>query len=312
MLLAGAGLLWKSLRNLTTWDLGFRTENLLTLRLDLRSQRYADPESRARFGRSVAEELGRLPGAASVTLWGPSMLGRATWVIEARNEGAADDPSNLVMSSRHSVNPGALANLGIALRRGRDFNWSDDARAPRRRDREREHGAGRVARARIPSGSVFGRSGCRAGPPSSASRRTRGTASASISPTRPTACRPAGLGPQRDVYFPYLQLPNPALVVAVRTSGEATGVASALRAAIHRLDPALPVYDIALLQDRLARQERGSRVLATIAGAFAALALALAALGPLRRPGPRGRRGARRRSASGGPSALRRAACWGS
>lgn len=278
VLLAGAGLLWKSLRNLTSRDLGFRTENLLTLRLDLRSQRYADPESRAQFGRRVAEELGRLPGAASVTLWGPSMLGRATWVIEARNEGAPDDPSNLVMSSRHSVNPGALANLGIALRRGRDFNWSDDARAPvvaivsestARAEWPGQDPIGKRFRAlRLPGWATV------VGVAADARHRQRIDLTDAAN-----GVPPEGLGPQRDVYFPYLQLPNPALVVAVRTNGEAMDVGSALRATIHRLDPALPVYDIALLQDRLARQERGSRVLATIAGAFAVLALALAALG---------------------------------
>jgi len=278
VLLAGAGLLWKSLRNLTTWDLGFRTERLLTLRLDLRSRRYAEPESRARFGRQVAEQLGRLPGAESVTLWGPSMLGRATWVIEALNEGAPDDPSNLVMSARHSVNPGALGNLGIALRRGRDFTWNDDRRAPpvaivsestARAEWPGQDPIGKRFRAlRLPGWVTV------VGVAADARHRQRIDLTDAAN-----GIPPGGLGPQRDVYFPYLQLPNPALVVAVRTNGESAGVATALRAAIRRLDPTLPVYDVATLDERLARQERGSRVLALLAGAFAALALVLAALG---------------------------------
>ena len=279
VLLAGAGLLWRSLRNLTTSDLGFRAENLLTLRLDLRSERYAEPEARARFGHALVEELGRLPGAESATLWGPSMLGRATWVIEALNEGVADEPSNLVMSCRHSVNPGALGNLGIALRRGRDFTWNDDLRAPLVAIVSES-----TARAQWPGQDPIGKR-FRAlrlrgwvtvvGVAADARHRQRIDLTDAAN-----GIPPEGLGPQRDVYFPYLQLPNPALVVAVRARGDAAAaVASGLRAAIHRLDPTLPVYDVAMLADRLARQERGSRVLALVSGAFAALALALAALG---------------------------------
>ena len=87
---------------------------------------------------------------------------------------------------------------------------------------------------------------------------------------------PASFRPQRDVYFPHAQRPNQALVVAVRVAngaGHVEAVASATRATVLSIDPTLPVYDVAMLDDRLAEQERASRVLAELTAVYAALAL---------------------------------------
>ena len=278
VLLSGAGLLVKSLHELTSADLGFRTRNLLTLRLDLRSERYAQEEARARFGAELTRQLERLPGVESATLWGPSMLGRATWVLEAVREGAAEDPSNIVMSWRHSVNPGALRNLGIRLTRGREFTEADDARAPfvaivsestaRAQWPEQDPIGKRFRTMRLPGWFTV------VGVAADARHRQR------IDLTDAAmGIPPSGIGPQRDVYLPYAQRPNAALVVAVRTKGDPTPAAKALRSTVRRMDPALPVYDVAQLEDRLARQEEGSRVLAILAGAYAVVALFLSALG---------------------------------
>jgi len=279
VLLSGAGLLGRSLANLTSADLGFRTKNLLTMRLDLRSERYATEEGRARFARSLVQQVESLPGIESVTLWGPSMLGRATWVMEAVREGAAaEDPSNTVMSARHSVNPGALRNLGIALRRGRDVPWNDDARAPlvaiisestARTQWPGEDPIGKRFRTmRIPGWFTV------IGIAADARHRQRIDLTDAAN-----GIPPEGLGPQRDVYLPYAQRPNPALVVAVRTSRDVAAAAQTLRNVVRGMDRALPLYDVALLDERLAGQEVGSRVLTVVAGLYAGVALFLASLG---------------------------------
>ena len=109
-LLVGAGLLVKSLHRLVTTPLGFDTSRLLTLRIDLRSERYATIPARAQFGRSLVDRLTRVPAVESVTLWGPAMLGRATWVIELVPEGLrVDEPRNVVTVERHRANPVAWA-----------------------------------------------------------------------------------------------------------------------------------------------------------------------------------------------------------
>jgi putative ABC transport system permease protein len=90
---------------------------------------------------------------------------------------------------------------------------------------------------------------------------------------------PLGLGPQLDVYLPYAQRSNRAIVVAARVQGDAGAVTNAIRSAVLGMDPTLPVYDIALLEDRLAAQDGASRALTAVTGGYALLALFLASLG---------------------------------
>ena len=278
-LLVGAGLLTKSLHRLTSMDLGFDTSDLLTLRLDLRSARYATPPARAQFGRELVDRLGPLPGVRSVTLWGPSMLGRATWVMDAAPEGrSAADPRNVLTFERHSVNPGGLANLGIKILRGRDFSDHDADDAPLVAIVSQG-----LADTWWPGADPIGKRFFRPTDPTpitvvgvaaDARHRQRFTlADAAI------GIPPSGLGPQRDAYFPYSQRPNQALVVALRMAEGITGPAESLRQAVLAIDPALPVYDVALLDDRLADQERASRVLTILIAGYAAVALFLAAFG---------------------------------
>src|SRR5262249_16605726 len=126
VVLVVAGMLVESFRRLVATPLGFDTSNLLTLRLELPVSTYPDEAARARFSRQLEEKLQALPGVTSATLWGPSMLGRARSAYIAFPEGSSeDDPNARLLMDRHSVNPGALGNLGIPLLRGRDITWQD-------------------------------------------------------------------------------------------------------------------------------------------------------------------------------------------
>jgi predicted permease len=277
VLLVGAGLILKSFHRLTSIDLGFNTKNLLTLRLDLNSN--TSDEAAAQFADRLIKNLGIIPGVSSATLLGPNMPGHATWVIEGIAERRdANDPKNIVGSSRHSVNPGALANLGIPLLRGRDFTPQDNAAKPLvaiisqgtaqklwpgqdalgKRFRDIIHNVwltviGITADARMAQRFVL--------------------SDAAMGYT------PAGIGAQDDVYIPYAQHAVGALVIALRIKGDAAAITSAARSTIFSMDSTLPVYDVALLEERLANQDQASRAMTTLTGAYALLALFLAALG---------------------------------
>ncbi len=280
VLLAAAGLMLESFRKLATMDLGYNSANLLTLRLDLRSAKYSDPAARARFGRTLVETLQPLPGVDSVLLWGPSMFGHATWVYIAYPEGhSPDDAESRLMMGRHSVNPDALKNLGIPLIKGREISWQDTLDAPfvavvsesvAKRlwpGQEALRKRMRSAEGNFPWITVVGV----ARDAHHAQRMDLNDAAAGI--------RPYGLGPQYDVYFPYTQRPNPGLTLAVRTSADVALVSKALRAAVLSLDATLPVYDLALLDDRLAAQVAPVRTMAFLSAAYAFLALFLAGFG---------------------------------
>jgi len=280
VLLAAAGLMLESFRKLAMMDLGYNSANLLTLRLDLRSAKYSDPVARARFGRTLVETLQPLPGVESVLLWGPSMFGHATWVYIAYPEGGSpDDAESRLMMGRHSVNPDALKNLGIPLIKGREITWQDTLDTPfvavvsesvAKRLWPGQGALGkrmRSAEGNFPWVTVVGV----ARDAHHAQRMDLNDSAAGI--------RPNGLGPQYDVYFPYTQRPNPGLTLAVRTSADVASVSKALRAAVLSLDATLPVYDLALLDERLAAQVAPVRTMAFLSAAYAFLALFLAGFG---------------------------------
>jgi putative ABC transport system permease protein len=280
VLLAAAGLMFESFRNLASTDLGYDTSNLLTLRLDLRSARYVEPAARARFGKSLVETLQTVPGVESATLWGPSMLGKSTWVYIAYPEGRSPEETDArLMMGRHSVNPGALQNLGIPLLKGREFSWQDTLNSPlvavvsesaAKRLWPQQDPLGRRMRSaegNFPWITIVG-----------VARDARHGQRMDLDDAA-NGILPYGLKPQYDVYFPYMQRPNPGVTIALRTRSDLQAMSQALRGAVLSLDPTLPVYDLALLDDRLAAQVAPVRTMAILSGAYAVMALFLAAFG---------------------------------
>jgi predicted permease len=280
VVLVAAGMMVESFRRLAATPLGFDTANLLTLRLELPLAHYPDEASRARFGRQLEEKLQGLPGVKSATLWGPSMLGRARNAYIAYPEGAPPaDASARLMMDRHSVNPGALANLGIPLLRGRDLTSQDGADKPAVAVIS-EGVANRLWPGKDPIGKRM----------RSASGYTPWVTVVGVARDSRQAQRfdlnevssgiaPLGLGPQYDAYFSYLQRPNPRLAVALRVSSDVATVGRELKDAVLAIDPALPVFDLAMLDDRLASQLAPVRLVAVLSSAYAGVALFLAALG---------------------------------
>jgi putative ABC transport system permease protein len=281
VVLVTAGMLVQSFRRLAATPLGFDTSNLLTLRLELPVARYGDEPARARFGRQLEETLQALPRVESVTLWGPSMLGRARAAYIAYPEGAPpDDASARLLMNRHSVNPGALANLGIPLLRGRDLTWQDGSETPAVAVIS-EGIANKLWPAQDPIGKRM-RSASGYTPwvtVVGVARDSRQAQRFDFNEVSNGIAQPLGLGPQYDVYFSYLQRPNPRLTVALRVPTDVASASRELKDAVLSIDPALPVFDLAMLDDRLASQLAPSRLIAVLSSAYAGVALFLAAFG---------------------------------
>jgi putative ABC transport system permease protein len=279
ILLMSAGLLTRSVQQLVSSGLGFRTDRLLTFRLDLTGDRYVQPESRSRFADAFVQSAQAIPGVESATIWGPSMLGRATWVMSLLPEGRPTDrPEAFVLSSFHATSPGGLRNLGIALSAGREFTSFDAATSTPVAVISES-----LARQFWPEGDAIGRRLQRTDPQlplltivgvaHDAQHRQRYSL-ADIA----DGLTPLGLGPQRDLYVPYAQRPAHWMTVAVRAVDPGVA-ASGVRAAIAALDPALAVDDMRTLDDRIADQNRAPAALASLMGAYALMAVLLAGVG---------------------------------
>jgi predicted permease len=126
-LLVGAGLMIKALTHLHSVDIGFNTENLLTLKLSLQGSQYKSPEKQAQFFHELLSRIDAQPGVESAALSrGIPMRGWAGLsFVTADNPhpaaGEVPDANYIVVS------PDYFRTMQIPIRRGvafTDFNTS--------------------------------------------------------------------------------------------------------------------------------------------------------------------------------------------
>jgi predicted permease len=115
-LLVTAGLLLRGLQRAQTLDPGFRTDQALVAKLDLRQQGY-DQSKAAVFHQRLIERLGAMPGVKSVSL-------ASITPFDARNLGQVipEGSSQEVWVDYNAVSPRYFETLGIPLLQGRDFS----------------------------------------------------------------------------------------------------------------------------------------------------------------------------------------------
>ena len=130
MLLASAGLMIRSLSNLTQSDLGFDPANVLTMRLFLPATRY-DATRALAFHREAMQRISALPGVKSVAVATSLPLQRPTLAAPfdlvsspARDEGDWPGVAYATISADY------LRSLGIPVKRGRAFTEADNQNSP--------------------------------------------------------------------------------------------------------------------------------------------------------------------------------------
>jgi len=140
VLLVGAGLMVQSFRQLQKTDLGFRPDNLLTMRIALPWRKYNDTDVNARrakmqnFFKQVLERTAALPGveSAAVTtnlpLSGETENGKANFTVEGQS---ADEQQRNPYINDLLISPNYFQTMGIALLRGRYLNDFDTDQAER-------------------------------------------------------------------------------------------------------------------------------------------------------------------------------------
>jgi predicted permease len=126
VLLIGSGLLIRSLARLSTVDLGFDSENLLTGQLQIQIPDYPTPEERNRFFASLQEEIGALPGVEGISLINklPILSPWQDWAIWPVGEDPAPGERGLSAMARW-VPPGYFETMGIPVLSGRDISRAD-------------------------------------------------------------------------------------------------------------------------------------------------------------------------------------------
>ncbi len=278
VLLAGAGLLLRSLGRLVHADPGFDSRRVFTARLDLPGLRYPDAARAAAAYASVVDELGHAPGIVSAGALMPLPLSGFEDMIgfALPDGGAALPPPDSVgrpfpwESAFAAAEPGSFRTLGVPIRSGREFRRSDDLRAvPVAIVNET------LARKYFPDGKAVGRRiqptvSPGSGPPPI--REIVGVAGdVKLDGLREEA-RPM-------IYVPESQVGFSSIWLVVKTTGsDATALAS-MRRLVDRIDPELPVYAPQPLAQYVSGSYSAERFTSLLVTIFAAVALALTAIG---------------------------------
>ncbi len=131
VLLCSAGLLYRTLRNLESSDLGMRTAGLLVFGISPQSNIRTDADA-VRFHTALLERMRALPGVDSATTMqvriGSGGSDNDGVLVDGRNP-SPDRPFAGVRINL--VGSAFLRTLGIPLRRGRDMQNSDTANSPK-------------------------------------------------------------------------------------------------------------------------------------------------------------------------------------
>ena len=274
-LLAGAGLVIHSFWKLTQVDLGFRRDHVLTFFLPFRQNRFTSPEQVSPFYQDLLARIQALPGVASASastgmpILGPGVVRNFQVVGQP-----VEDPASLPNSGVNIVTPDYFQTLGIQVSQGRSFTRQDTADTVR------------VAMIN----ETFARkyfSGVRP-----ETQRLLITTLA-VGATTPQPLEWQIVGVYRDVHnsgtlrseglpeiaLPFYQAPFPAWCISVRTAGDPAILTSSIAAAVQSLDPDLPLDHVRTMDQIVDESLAGDRFATVLFGAFAGVALLLAAIG---------------------------------
>jgi predicted permease len=265
VLLCATGLFLRSLQSATGIDIGFRSHGVLMVSVDPRVHGYSADQTN-RFLAQLQERVAALPGvrSAAVTDSVPLAGGNRSdgFIVEGRKE-SKEAP----IVDEFMAGPGYFQTLGIPFFAGRDFSH-EAANAPK---------VAIVSRSLVehlfPNENPIGQ------------RITGGGATYEIigvvgniksrtlgEDTRPVLFR---LLPQNTGSDPSFL----GYTLIVRSDGDIAATTSAVREAIHTLDPAMAVYNVETIEDHLRSALFLPRLAGTLFGIFGCIGIVLAATG---------------------------------
>lgn len=272
VLLVGAGLMIRTLVELSAVPMGLNPEHVLTLRVPLAGKGYEKPTAVAEFWKNVVAGVEALPDVESASV--ARGLPIADWA--GQDFTTAEDPNPPAGSVPDAnyvvVGPQYFRALQIRLIEGRSFTEDDGLGHERVAIVSQE-----LVRRNWRNGNALGRRIRMGYGQTDAPWLTVVGVVGEVLSQGPTN----GRNPQ--IYVPYEQYPwvlSPKnLVVRVRGTRVAAGLVPAIAHEIHRVDPNQPVVDIKMLSDVVAEQIAEEHMVMVLLVAFGVLALLLAAVG---------------------------------
>jgi len=266
-LLVGGGVLMNIFDELVYTSPGFETRGVLTAQLTVSEDRYPDDTAVTRFYEEAIRRLGDVPGIESVAAMNQLPRSRGVSHTELTIDGRPEPPANEEPTADwQSVNPMYFEALGVPILSGRSLRETD------REDTEP------VVVVNERFAEVFFADEERLGNHITvlgASRRVVGV-SRNVFQTR-MPHEGGKIGP--TLYLPMAQHASRSMSLAMRVVGEPAALAPAVRSAIWSVDPDQPVSAVMSLDEHIASQLSGPKIISVVLGMFGSAALLLSAIG---------------------------------
>jgi predicted permease len=268
LLLIGAGLFIRTLRNLKALDPGFQTSNLIEFSVNPTMNGYK-PDRSLEFYRQLREKIMGLPGIDSATLAVMPVLGGGEWDNSVSVEGFLHKPTEAPDPHMQFVSPDYFKTLNIPILQGRDFRTTDVKDAPKVCIVNE-----RFAKKYFKEGAALGRHiGMGGNPGTKLDIEIVGIA-------RDTKYESMREEVPFEVYQPYTQTDFVIGMTAyVRTARQPEQAFPTVRQVVNSLDSNLPVSDMKTLEKQQEESLITERLVATLSAAFGILATLLAAIG---------------------------------
>jgi putative ABC transport system permease protein len=264
VLLVGAGLMIRTMSRLNAVDAGFNFHDLLTFDVSVAGTSH---DGLSLF-KQVGDQVASIPGVASVGAINHLPIGGDVWNLGYAIEGRpAPPPGERPGAVYRVVRTGYFETMQLPLERGRDFTEQDNDRSPPVIIVNEA-----LARRNWPDSSPIGKR--------IVFENQKMTIVGVVKNARQSDWTSE---PGEEMYLPYLQRPNSMglkqLTFVVRTRTNPESLAGAVQRQVSSIDKSLPVSHLMTMDQVIADKLWRSRLSTLLLGIFAAIALALAAVG---------------------------------
>jgi predicted permease len=269
MLLVGAGLFVRTLRNLKSLNAGFSTDHLLTFGVDPSMAGYAPARTFALYQR-IFETLKGLPGVRSVAATDDPELANNSETGNITVAGYAEKPQEDMNVEQPIVSMDYFSTMQMPLLAGRAFTEQDTAASQKAVVVNESFARYFFSDPRQAIGHNVGSGG-------GLGTKTDMAIVGVVKDAKHTSLREPVM---RTMFRPYLQVPEPhAMVFYLRTEQRPESAESTIRNAMQTLDSKIVLDTFRTMDEQIDNSLVAERVIALLATSFGILAALMAAVG---------------------------------
>ncbi len=281
LLLIGAGLFLRSLKNLSNLGTGFPAERLVGFNIDPSLNGYT-PQQLNTFYQQLTDNLGAIPGVKSVAVASMRIMENDEWDSGLTAEGySPSKPDDHPQAYMNQIGPGYFATLGVPIVAGRDFRLTDNRVVKRAGATDEfdttpttviinEKFAQRFFAGRNPVGMHLGFG---TDPGTHTDMEIIGV----VKDIKYTNLRDEI---PIQAYVPYMNSPYlGGMTIYARTAGEPNQLMSSVRAKMRELDSNVPIYAMRTMDEQISNSLSTERMIASLSTVFGFVATVLAIIG---------------------------------